>query len=162
MIRRVFYVVVALMLSMAPAVAGMGKTVVEVAADDKRFETLVTAVKAADLAETLNGDGPFTVFAPTNAAFEALPDGTLEALLKPENKDKLAAILTYHVLPGKVMSGDVAGKTVEAETVSGKTLTVDASEMGVKVNGADVVAADVSASNGVIHVVDEVILPPES
>ncbi len=128
-----------------------------IAADD--FNTLVAAVQAADLVETLQGDGPFTVFAPTDAAFEALPAGTVEELLKPENKDQLVAVLTYHVVPGKVMSSDLAGQALEADTVQGSTVAIDATGDGVKVDGASVVSADVEASNGVIHVIDAVILP---
>jgi uncharacterized surface protein with fasciclin (FAS1) repeats len=133
------------------------QTVVEIAAANPDFSTLVAAVQAAGLAETLSGAGPFTVFAPTNAAFAKLPAGTVENLLKPENKDQLVAILTYHVVPGKVMAADVVGLT-SAPTVNGKTLTVDASN-GVKVNGATVTATDIVGSNGVIHVIDTVILP---
>ena len=126
-----------------------------VAADD--FNTLVAAVKAAGLVDTLSGKGPFTVFAPTDAAFAALPEGTVESLLKPENKDQLIAILTYHVVPAKVMAKDV--KAGEAPTVNGKTATVSINSGGVTIEGANVVTADVVASNGVIHVIDKVILP---
>ena len=118
-----------------------------------------TAVAAAGLEETLRGAGPFTVFAPTDAAFAALPAGTVEDLLKPENKDKLAGILTYHVLASEVPSSAVAGQTVEPATVQGKTLKVVGGADGVTVNDAKVVAADVKASNGVIHVIDKVLLP---
>ena len=133
-------------------------TIVDVAVGNEDFSTLVAAVQAAGLAETLSGDGPFTVFAPTNDAFAALPAGLLEALLLPENKDTLVKILTYHVVPGEVTSdmvtaGDVA--TVEGQNV---TITTDG---GVKVNGANVIATDVMASNGVIHVIDAVIVPPD-
>ncbi len=127
-----------------------------IAADD--FNTLVAAVQAADLVDTLKGEGPFTVFAPTDEAFAALPEGTLDDLLKPENKDKLTAILTYHVLPGKVMSGDIAGKSMDVETVQGTTVAIDATS-GVKVDDAMVTSADIETSNGVIHVIDKVILP---
>ena len=137
---------------------GMKKSIVETAASAGNFTTLVAAIRAAGLVETLNGEGPFTVFAPTDAAFAKLPAGTVEDLLKPENKDKLTAILTYHVVPGKVMSGDIAGKTLEAATVQGSALAVDATS-GVKINDATVVTADVGASNGVIHVIDTVLLP---
>jgi uncharacterized surface protein with fasciclin (FAS1) repeats len=134
-----------------------GKDIVDIAAGDETFSTLVAAVQAAGLVETLKGDGPFTVFAPTNAAFEALPAGTVEDLLKPENKDKLTAILTYHVVPGKVMSGDLSdGMT--AATVQGGEVTIGTTG-GVTVDGANVVQADIEASNGVIHVIDAVILP---
>jgi uncharacterized surface protein with fasciclin (FAS1) repeats len=127
-----------------------------VAAGD--FNTLVAAVKAAGLVDTLKGEGPFTVFAPTDAAFAALPPGTVETLLKPENKSQLVAILTYHVVPGKVMSGDIAGRRLKVATVQGEKVMIDATN-GVKVDGANVIAADVEASNGVIHVIDKVILP---
>lgn len=135
------------------------KTIVETAVAAGQFNTLVTAVKAAGLAETLSSPGPFTVFAPTDAAFAKLPKGTVEDLLKPENKAKLAAILTYHVLPGKVMAKDVTGKKTDAKTVNGQTLAVDGTMGGVTVNGAKVVSADVAADNGVIHVIDTVVLP---
>ena len=121
------------------------------------FGTLVAAVQAAGLVDTLKGDGPFTVFAPTDEAFAALPKGTVDSLQQPENKDQLVAILTYHVVPGKVMSTDLSdGRT--ATTVQGSDVTIG-TEGGVPVNGANVVAADVAASNGVIHVIDAVILP---
>ncbi|MBI1238486.1 MAG: fasciclin domain-containing protein [Alphaproteobacteria bacterium] len=135
-------------------------TVVGVAAANEDFSTLVAAVKAAGLVDTLNGDGPFTVFAPTNAAFAALPEGTLETLLKPENKDQLVSILTYHVVPGAVMAADLAGTTSNVATVQGATVKVDGTT-GVKVNDATVTTADIKASNGVIHVIDKVILPPQ-
>lgn len=141
---------------------GMAKDIVDTAIEAGSFSTLVAAVQAADLVDTLKGDGPFTVFAPTDEAFAALPEGTIENLLKPENKDQLVRILTYHVVPGKVMSGDLAGQIVEPATVEGNTLSIDATGDAVMVNDATVVSADVEASNGVIHVVDAVILPPES
>ena len=131
-------------------------TIVDVAAGNADFETLVAAVKAAGLVETLSGEGPFTVFAPTDEAFAKLPAGTLEDLLKPENKDKLVAILTYHVVPAQVLAKDV--QAGEAPTVNGKKLTL-ATEGGVTVNGAKVIAADLVGSNGVIHVIDTVVLP---
>ena len=138
-----------------PAAAG---TVVDVAAANPDFTTLVAAVKAAGLAETLSGPGPFTVFAPANAAFEALPAGLVDKLLKPENKAVLAKILTYHVLASKVMAADVADGKVA--TVEGSTITLDTMN-GVTVNGAKVVTADVAASNGVIHVIDTVLVPAD-
>lgn len=137
-------------------VAG-SKDLVAVASSAGNFNTLVTAVKAAGLVETLQGPGPFTVFAPTDEAFAKLPAGTLDELLKPENKTKLAGILTYHVVPGKVMAADV--KTMQAKTVNGQALTIAVAAGGVTVNGAKVVATDVAASNGVIHVIDSVVLP---
>jgi uncharacterized surface protein with fasciclin (FAS1) repeats len=148
---------IALAASAAPAAAAE-MDIVDTAVAAGSFETLVTAVQAADLAETLKGEGPFTVFAPTDDAFAKLPEGTVADLLKPENKDRLTEILTYHVVPGKVMSSDIAGQALEAETVNGAPLPIDATE-GVTAGGASVVQADVEASNGVIHVVDEVILP---
>lgn len=136
----------------------MQKDIVALAMDTEALSTLVTAVKAGDLVETLQGEGPFTVFAPTNEAFAALPEGTLEDLLKPENKDQLVSILTYHVVPGKIMSSDLSdGQT--APTVNGKEIEVSIGE-GVMINGANVAMADVEASNGVVHVIDKVILPP--
>jgi uncharacterized surface protein with fasciclin (FAS1) repeats len=132
-------------------------TIVDVAVADGSFGTLVAAVTAADLVETLSGTGPFTVFAPTDAAFAALPAGVLDALLLPENKALLAQILTYHVVAGKVMAADVTDSDVA--TVEGQTIKLSTAD-GVTVNGATVVVADVAASNGVIHAIDAVILPP--
>ncbi|HKK18336.1 MAG TPA: fasciclin domain-containing protein [Opitutales bacterium] len=131
--------------------------IVETAVAAGSFETLVAAVKAAGLVETLSGEGPFTVFAPTDKAFAALPEGTVENLLKPENKDKLVSILTYHVVPAKVKAKDV--KAGEAPTVNGKTATIEVTDGGVSIEGANVVKTDVMASNGVIHVIDKVIMP---
>ncbi|MDH3241575.1 MAG: fasciclin domain-containing protein [Alphaproteobacteria bacterium] len=142
--------------------AGMAKAmdIVEVAASAGSFNTLVAAVKAAGLVETLKSKGPFTVFAPTDEAFAKLPAGTLDSLLKPENKAKLKAILTYHVLSGKVMSSDIAGKELSVATVQGSKVMVNATK-GVMVDDAKVVKADIGASNGVIHVIDTVILPKD-
>jgi uncharacterized surface protein with fasciclin (FAS1) repeats len=134
------------------------KDIVDTAVAAGSFGTLVAAVKAADLVDTLKGTGPFTVFAPTDAAFAKLPKGTVEDLLKPENKAKLTAILTYHVLPSKVMAADIAGKAMNAKTVQGTELAVDA-KSGVKINNATVVTADIVATNGVIHVIDTVLMP---
>ena len=134
------------------------KDIVDTAAGAGKFQTLVTAVKAAGLVDTLKGTGPFTVFAPTDEAFAKLPKGTVEDLLKPENKAKLAAILTYHVIPGKVMAADIAGKTAKVKTVQGSEISVDAIK-GVKVDNATVVTADIVTSNGVIHVIDTVVMP---
>jgi uncharacterized surface protein with fasciclin (FAS1) repeats len=131
--------------------------IVAVASGNGSFNTLVAAVKAAGLVETLQGRGPFTVFAPTDEAFAKLPKGTVEDLLKPENKEKLVAILTYHVVPGKVMAADV--KTMKAKTVNGQSLDVKVSDGIVTVDKAKVVKTDVPASNGVIHVIDTVVLP---
>ncbi len=131
--------------------------IVAVASSAGTFSTLVAAVKAAGLVETLQGPGPFTVFAPTDEAFAKLPKGTVETLLKPENKSKLVNVLTYHVLAGKVMASDV--KPMKAKTVNGQSLTVTVSSGGVSVDDAKVVKTDVAASNGVIHVIDSVVLP---
>lgn len=132
-------------------------TIVDVASGAGNFGTLVAAVTAADLVETLSGEGPFTVFAPTDEAFAALPAGVVDALLLPENKAVLAQILTYHVVSGKVMAADVTDGDVA--TVEGQTVKLSTAD-GVTVNGAKVVSADVAASNGVIHAIDAVILPP--
>ncbi|MDH4477660.1 MAG: fasciclin domain-containing protein [Verrucomicrobiaceae bacterium] len=154
-------ILAALTLSIVPLINTTAKaadeTVVAIAAGNADFSTLVAAVKAADLVETLSGAGPFTVFAPTNAAFDKLPKGAVEDLLKPENKAKLAAILTYHVVAGKVMAADV--KTGMVKTVQGTDLDVKVSADGVTVNDAKVVKTDIVGSNGVIHVIDTVVLP---
>jgi uncharacterized surface protein with fasciclin (FAS1) repeats len=133
--------------------------IVETAIEAGQFKTLAAAVTAAGLAETLKAEGPFTVFAPTDEAFAKLPAGTVENLLKPENKDQLTAILTYHVVPGKVMAADVV-KLTDAETVNGKKLMIKTEGDKVMINEATVVKTDIVTSNGVIHVVDSVILPP--
>ncbi|MDG1858114.1 MAG: fasciclin domain-containing protein [Emcibacteraceae bacterium] len=142
----------------APTVAQMKSDIVETAVAAGSFNTLVAAVQAADLVDTLKSEGPFTVFAPTDAAFAALPAGTVENLLKPENKETLTKILTYHVLSGKVMSADIAGKTLSPTTVQGSTVDINATD-GVMIDGANVVTADIETSNGVIHVIDKVIMP---
>lgn len=134
------------------------KDIVDVAAANGSFSTLVTAIKAGGLVETLKGAGPYTVFAPTDEAFAKLPKGTVEDLLKPENKDKLVKILTYHVVPSKIMSGDIKGAKTSVKSVEGGDIAVDATD-GVKINEAKVVTADVAASNGVIHAIDTVIMP---
>ena len=134
--------------------------IVATAASNEQFSTLVTAVKAAGLVEVLQSEGPFTVFAPTNAAFAKLPEGTVADLLKPENKDKLVSILTYHVVPGKVMAKDVA--TMDVKTVQGSKASLKVKYGKVKIDGANVVATDIETSNGVIHVIDSVILPDMS
>lgn len=133
-------------------------TIVDVAVSNPNFSTLVAAVKAAGLVEVLSGKGPFTVFAPTNEAFAALPAGTVESLLKPENRDKLRKILTYHVVSGEVLSTSL--KSGKVKTVEGSPVTVTVADGKVMVNNATVVGADVKASNGVIHVINQVILPP--
>lgn len=132
------------------------KTIVDIASEDSNFSTLVAAVKAAGLAETLSGEGPFTVFAPTNEAFAKLPEGTVESLL--QDKEKLAVILTYHVVSGKVMAADVT-QLPKATTVQGQDVTITAENNAVMVNDATVVQTDIEASNGVIHVIDTVLLP---
>ena len=144
-------------LSTAAFAGSMSKDIVDTAVDAGSFSTLVAAVEAAGLVDTLKGDGPFTVFAPTDEAFAALPEGTVEDLLKPENIDQLTAILTYHVVPGKVMSGDLTDD-MSAATVQGGEIMIDL-DNGVMVDDATVVTADVEASNGVIHVINKVILP---
>jgi len=142
----------------SPALAEEPKqNVVEIAVGNKDFSTLVAAVKAAGLVETLSGKGPFTIFAPTNDAFAKLPAGTVEGLLKPENKEKLAGILTYHVVGAKVMAADV--KSGKVKTVNGKEFEVKVADGTVTVDGAKVVKTDIVGTNGVIHVIDSVILP---
>lgn len=151
-------VTVALLLAVGSASAqGTDQTIVDVAASNPDFSTLVTALKSADLVDTLNGDGPFTVFAPTNEAFAALPTGALDALLA--NVDQLTKVLTYHVVPGMVTADDVMGLT-SATTVEGEPITISASSSGVMVDNANVTATDIQASNGIIHVIDKVLLPP--
>lgn len=132
---------------------------VDTAVSAGNFSTLVAALKAADLVTTLKGKGPFTVFAPTDDAFKKLPAGELDSLLKPENKSKLAKILTYHVISKKVTAADLAGKMLEEKTVEGSKLKIDAKGMSVKVDNATVETADVIADNGVIHVIDTVLMP---
>ena len=136
-----------------------GDDIVDIAAGNEDFSTLVAAVSAAGLVDTLKGDGPFTVFAPTNAAFAALPEGTVESLLLPENKDTLVSILTYHVVPGAVTSDQLIGQRLNVATVQGGTVHIDATGGGVQVNDSNVTTADIIATNGVIHVIDAVLLP---
>ncbi len=131
--------------------------IIDTAVSAGSFNTLVAAVKAADLVKTLKGDGPFTVFAPTDDAFGELPEGVVAGLLKPENKAKLQAVLTFHVVAGKVLAADVV-KLKSAQTVQGQELSIN-TDSGVKINGANVVKADILCSNGVIHVIDAVVLP---
>ncbi len=149
---------VAVVLVSAGAVSAQKSDIVDTAVAAGQFNTLAAALKAAGLVDTLKGAGPFTVFAPTDAAFAKLPKGTLEDLLKPENKARLAAILTYHVVPGRVMAADVV-KMKDARTVQGGSLKVNALGGKVMVDGATVVKTDIAASNGVIHVIDSVVLP---
>jgi uncharacterized surface protein with fasciclin (FAS1) repeats len=134
------------------------KDIVDTAVGAGSFKTLVAAVQAAGLVDTLKGDGPFTVFAPTDDAFAKLPAGTVESLVKPENRDKLVAILTYHVVPGKVTSGEVV-KLTSAKTAQGSTIDIAVEDGKVKIDNATVVKADIECSNGVVHVIDSVILP---
>ena len=161
-LRTLFVAVVAIAVSSIAFDANAGghgkKDIVDTAAGAGQFNTLVAAVKAAGLVDTLKGKGPFTVFAPTDEAFAKLPKGTVEDLLKPENKAKLVSILTYHVIPGSVMSKSIAGKKTSVKTVQGSKVSVDAMK-GVMVENAKVTKADIEASNGVIHVIDTVILP---
>ena len=140
--------------------AGFAKAadIVDIAAGNENFSTLVAAVQAAGLVETLKSDGPFTVFAPTNEAFAKLPEGTVENLLLPENKDQLIAVLTYHVVPGNVTAAQVVDLD-SAETVQGQSIDIAVSDDGVTVDGAKVIQTDIMATNGVIHVIDSVILP---
>ncbi|HHX8465252.1 TPA: fasciclin domain-containing protein [Vibrio diabolicus] len=165
MFKRILVITATLMATlsfMLPVKAhehGMMKAdIVDVATENGSFNTLVAAVKAADLVDTLKGEGPFTVFAPTDDAFAKLPDGTVDMLLMPENKDKLVSILTYHVVPGKVMAADVV-KLDKAATVQGQDVMIKTMSDKVMVNGAKIMATDVKAKNGVIHVIDTVIMP---
>jgi uncharacterized surface protein with fasciclin (FAS1) repeats len=163
--------IIASLAAISLAVAGLtiGSTysratsqdIVDTAIGAGQFKTLAAALKAADLVGTLKGDGPFTVFAPTDAAFSKLPAGTVESLLKPENKEKLTAILTYHVVPGAVKAEQVT-KLDAAKTVNGAMVKVSTDGGKVKINDATVVKADIPATNGVIHVIDKVILPPQN
>ncbi len=157
---------IALILALTAGVAAFtvaaekkSNTIVDVAAGAGSFKTLVTAVQAAGLVETLSGEGPFTVFAPTDDAFAKLPDGTVESLLKPENKEKLTSILTYHVVAGKVLAADV--KPGQVKTVNGQSAAIKIEDGKVMIDGAKVVKTDVMADNGVIHFIDAVILPKD-
>ena len=147
-------------LAFAAACAPMDSDpdIVDIAAGNDDFSTLVAAVSAAGLVDTLKSDGPFTIFAPTNAAFAALPAGTVETLLKPENKDQLVKVLTYHVVPGAVTSDALIGERLNVATVQGQTVHIDGTN-GVRVNKSNVTTPDIIASNGVIHVIDSVLLP---
>ena len=151
--------------TLAVSLLGLGGAqaadIVETAMSAPQFSTLVRAVKAAGLVDTLKGEGPFTVFAPTNEAFAKLPPGTLESLLRPENKDKLVAVLTYHVLPKRVAAQSVAAAPsgAMARTVQGQAIKIH-TRHGVKINRANVIKTDIAADNGVIHVIDQVLLPP--
>ena len=149
--------VITLAISVGAASAN-NKSIVETAVEAGKFNTLVAALKAAGLVDTLSGKGPFTVFAPSDTAFSKLPAGTVDGLLMPENKAKLASILAYHVIPGKIISRDIAGKKISVKTVQGSEISVDAM-YGVKINDSNVVSADIAATNGVIHVIDKVLMP---
>ena len=153
------FAVVGFCLSVVPAQAQSDKDIVDTAVEAGTFNTLAAALTAADLVEVLKGEGPFTVFAPTDEAFAKLPEGTVESLLLPENKDQLVAILTYHVVAGAVTSDQVVTLDAAA-TVNGASVSITTSDMGVMVDDANVTAVDILASNGVIHVIDSVILPP--
>lgn len=158
-IRKTLVATAGALMMTAGVASAQEMNIVETAVEAGTFNTLVAAVEAAGLVDVLTDEGPFTVFAPTDEAFAALPEGTVENLLLPENIDTLVAILTYHVIPGAVMSGDIAGQTLHVETVQGGELAIDATD-GVMVNEATVIAADIVASNGVIHVIDAVLMPP--
>lgn len=149
----------ALAVSLPIAATAQASDIVDIAAGNPNFSTLVAAVQAAGLVDTLKGDGPYTVFAPTDAAFAKLPAGTVESLLKPENRDQLVAVLTYHVVPGKLDSATLASRAGDLPTAQGDTVAVSAKDGGVMVDQARVVSADIRADNGVIHVIDQVILP---
>ncbi len=162
--KKICGLIVVLLFTLSLAIAAVAsaqeKDIVDTAVEAGSFKTLATALQAAGLVETLKGPGPFTVFAPTDDAFAKLPKGTLDDLLKPENKEKLASILTYHVVPGKVMAADVA-KVKKTKTVEGSEITIKTKGQKVMVDKANIVQADIMASNGVIHVIDAVIMPPK-
>ena len=160
LISTLFFVVLSTSVFAGHHAEGEQKDIVATAASNDMFSTLVAAVKSADLATTLKGDGPFTVFAPTDDAFAALPDGTIEMLLKPENKQTLVKILTYHVVAGKVTAKDVSALS-DATTVEGSKVMVSTTMNKVMINDAQVIKADVMTSNGVIHVIDTVLLPED-
>ena len=156
--RRIVMAAIAAAVMIAAPAQGQTRDIVDTAVAAGQFKTLAAALKAAGLVETLKGAGPFTVFAPTDEAFAKLPKGTVEDLLKPENKAKLTAILTYHVVPGKVTAADIT-KVKDAKTVQGSSIKVKAAGGKVMVDNATVVNADIAASNGVIHVIDTVVMP---
>ena len=159
MMRKLMMGLTAATLVSLGSVPSYAADIVDTAVKAGQFNTLAAALKAAGLIDTLKGKGPFTVFAPTDAAFAKLPAGTVANLLKPENKAKLVQILTYHVVPGKIMSASLAGKKTDAKTVEGRNISIDATMGSVKVNSATVISADVGADNGVIHVIDTVVIP---
>jgi len=159
MLRKIFVGLAAGALVSLTSISANAADIVDTAVKAGQFNTLAAALSAGDLVVVLKGNGPFTVFAPTDEAFKKLPPGTVENLLKPENKAQLVKILTYHVVPGKVMSSALAGKKTDAKTVQGEMVMVDATMGGVTVNNAKVVTADIVADNGVIHVIDTVLIP---
>jgi len=150
-----FFAIMPIAFTSLPAKA---QDIVDTAIAAGNFSTLVAAVQAAGLVDVLKSEGPFTVFAPTDEAFAALPEGTVENLLRPENRDQLVAVLTYHVVPGKIMSTEIAGQSTEVKSVQGSALSVDATD-GVRVDNANVVAVDIKTDNGVIHIIDQVVMP---
>lgn len=157
--RMIYATLIALSLFVGSSVGSSAATIAEIAVHNPDFSTLVTALKAAGLVGVLNEQGHYTVFAPTNEAFAALPKGTLASLLKSKNRGKLKAILLYHVLGKRVPAGAIPAGTINVATLNGKTIRVDKGYYGVRVNGSHVTTADVMASNGVIHVIDGVLLP---
>jgi uncharacterized surface protein with fasciclin (FAS1) repeats len=159
MMRKLMMGLTAAALVSLGSVPSYAADIVDTAVKAGQFNTLAAALKAAGLIDTLKGKGPFTVFAPTDAAFAKLPAGTVANLLKPENKANLVQILTYHVVSGKIMSASLAGKKTDAKTVEGRNISIDATMGSVKVNSATVISADVGADNGVIHVIDTVVIP---
>jgi len=161
---RIATIALCAVLTLAGTTASKAANIVETAQEAGSFNTLLAAAEAAGLASTLANNGPLTVFAPTDEAFAALPEGTVESLLEPENKDKLAAILSYHVLPRELTSNMLPGRRIHVKTVKqggDRLLAVEKSHSGVTVDGANVVTADIGADNGVIHVVDKVLLPSD-
>ena len=159
MMRKLLMGLTAATLVSLGSVPSYAADIVDTAVKAGQFNTLAAALKAAGLIDTLKVKGPFTVFAPTDAAFAKLPAGTVANLLKPENKANLVQILTYHVVSGKIMSASLAGKKTDAKTVEGRNISIDATMGSVKVNSATVISADVGADNGVIHVIDTVVIP---
>ena len=157
-VRNFVFVVMATVLSTSAVAQSPSKDIVDTAVGAGKFKTLVAAVKAAELVDVLKGDGPFTVFAPTDEAFKKVPEAALKDLLKPENKKKLQSILTFHVVSGKVMAADVV-KLSKAKTVQGQEVKIETKDGNVMVNGAKVVKTDIACKNGVIHVIDTVIMP---
>jgi uncharacterized surface protein with fasciclin (FAS1) repeats len=156
--KSVLGVIAALGLSTAVIAGGYKKDIIDTAASAGNFDTLIAAIEAAEFEDKLKGEGPFTVFAPSDEAFAELPEGTLEEWLEPENKEKLIELLSYHVVPGKVLSTDISADMDAVENLAGSELSVDTGE-GITINTASVTEGDVNASNGVIHIIDKVIMP---